>query len=94
MKRRHVQWIATAAWLAGAGALLLAERRAPLRPVVQPKARRDLRNGLFALLSGLTITLLQDPLVGPLSRRAEARRWDCWAVSRFPAGCTPPPPSS
>lgn len=75
MKRRHVQWIATAVLLAGAGALLLAERRAPLRPVVQPKSRRDLRNGLFALLSGLTITLLQDPLVGPLSRRAEARRW-------------------
>lgn len=86
MKRGHVRWLATAALLGWAAALVLAERRAPLRPVIQSKVRRNLRNGVFALLSGLTVTVLQDPIVGPLSRRVEARRWGLLGHLPLPRG--------
>jgi len=55
-------------------ALLLAERRRPLRPRVEEQNRRDLRNLAVGALSAGTLTLLQTPLVEPLARAAERRR--------------------
>lgn len=75
MAGRAMKWAPGALLLAWGVGLFLAESRRPLRPVRVPRSRRDLRNGFVAGLSALTVTLLQDPIVQPLARRAETRRW-------------------
>lgn len=84
-RRDGFAWRASALLLIGFGALLLAEVRGPLRPNGQSKIRRDGRNLCFAALSGLTIGLLQDPLVGPISRQVRARRWGLLKRFELPA---------
>lgn len=56
-------------------ALLVAERRRPLRPRVEDQTRRDLRNLVVGLMSAVTVATLQRPLVEPLARTVERRRW-------------------
>ena len=54
--------------------LWVGERRRPLRaPPLDPN-RHDLRNTVIAALSAATVTLVQAPLVGPLSQAVERRR--------------------
>jgi sterol desaturase/sphingolipid hydroxylase (fatty acid hydroxylase superfamily) len=54
--------------------LWVGERRRPLRaPPLEPN-RHDLRNAVIAALSAATVTLVQAPLVGPLSQAVERRR--------------------
>jgi len=70
---------------AALGALALPpwlERRRPLRTAREPLWRRDLRNLLVAGVSALTLSVLQAPLVEPLSRTVERRRWGL--VQRLP----------
>ncbi|MBY0333365.1 MAG: sterol desaturase family protein [Acetobacteraceae bacterium] len=55
-------------------ALIIAERRRPLRRPTQPCTERDLRNLAIAGLSALTLRLLEAPVVEPLSRAIERRR--------------------
>lgn len=54
--------------------LLWAERRYPLRPRMEPGARRLVRNGVLAGLSGIAVLLAERPLVDPLARGALTRR--------------------
>lgn len=51
------------------------ERRQPLRRPVEPKWRRELRNVTVAAAAAATIQLLEQPLVQPLARMVEGRRW-------------------
>lgn len=69
-------------WLSGAvpcgtfAVLVVAEARRPLRRrQAEPKLRHDLRNLAVAALSAATLRILEKPLVEPLSRRIERRRF-------------------
>jgi sterol desaturase/sphingolipid hydroxylase (fatty acid hydroxylase superfamily) len=57
------------------GALLWLERRRPLRRAVEPKPRREGRNLTVAALSAAAIQLTELPVVQPLARLVERRRW-------------------
>lgn len=60
------------------GALVLLpvlERRRPLRPATEPLWRRDLRNLAVAAVATATLSRLQAPMVEPLARWVERRRW-------------------
>jgi sterol desaturase/sphingolipid hydroxylase (fatty acid hydroxylase superfamily) len=61
--------------LAALGLLLWGEYRRPLRRQTEPKRQRNLRNVAIATLSAATIALVQNPLVTPLARHVERRRW-------------------
>lgn len=67
-------------------ALWLLEARRPLRASVEPRGRRTLRNAVIAAAGGLTVALLQTPVVGPLSQQVVARRWGLLQRARLPAG--------
>ncbi|MBI2390045.1 MAG: sterol desaturase family protein [Deltaproteobacteria bacterium] len=77
-------------WLNGAlvfgalGALLLLERRRPLRRMTQDKTRRDVRNLAIAALAGATVAIAQAPVIGPLTRFVERRRIGLLKVARLP----------
>jgi sterol desaturase/sphingolipid hydroxylase (fatty acid hydroxylase superfamily) len=64
-------------------ALVLAERRRPLRGPREGRGARDRRNLAVAALSALAVGLLERPLVEPLARIVERRRWGI--VQRLPA---------
>ena len=77
-------WIGAAAVVAAYGALLAAEARAPLRRQTQSKLQRDLRNAAMAGLSGLALAVLQAPVIDPLTRAVERRRWGVLKRLRLP----------
>ena len=64
----------TAAIALGALAILVAERRRPLRRQTQSEPRRELQNLVLGLSSALAVSLAETPVVGRLARRAEQRR--------------------
>lgn len=68
------------------GALTWAERRWPLRPRVEPRARRFLRNLALASLSGLVVGGVERPIVTRLSARVERRRFGLLRWLRLPRG--------
>jgi sterol desaturase/sphingolipid hydroxylase (fatty acid hydroxylase superfamily) len=77
-------------WLSGAivvGAFLavaVAESRRPLRVQQHAKLRRDLRNLTVAALSAATLQVLEKPVVDPLSRLVERRRWGVLKQASLP----------
>ena len=78
------------AWLTGGlivgayAALIWAENRRPLRRRTQPVVSRDLRNLALAAMSGVVLGVLQAPVVGPLTRLVERRRWGLLKALRLP----------
>lgn len=66
-------------------ALLVLERRRPLRRPTRPKARRDLRNLAVAALSAATIRTCEAPLVQPLAGLVHRRRWGLLPRLSLPA---------
>jgi len=64
--------------------LLVGERLRPLRRRVENQTARDLRNLVIGALSAATVTLLQTPLVEPLARQVERRRWGLAQQGRLP----------
>ena len=64
----------TAAMVAGALAILVAERRRPLRRRTQAEPRRELTNLVLGIAASLAVSLAETPVVEPLARRAAARR--------------------
>ena len=64
----------TAAMVVGALAILVAERRHPLRRQTQAEPRRGLTNLVLGIAASLTIGLAETPVVASLARRAAARR--------------------
>jgi sterol desaturase/sphingolipid hydroxylase (fatty acid hydroxylase superfamily) len=81
--RRGLTLAAGGAAMAAAGlAIVLAERRWPLRRQTQPAARRVTRNLALAAMSMAVAALVQTPLTRPLAQRAERRRMGL--VQRLP----------
>ncbi len=60
--------------IVAAVAILLAERRAPLRRSTQAELPRLLRNAVLGVLSMAVVAAVESPLVRPLAQRAEIRR--------------------
>jgi sterol desaturase/sphingolipid hydroxylase (fatty acid hydroxylase superfamily) len=75
MSRRIPGWLSGVIVLGAFAALVIAETRRPLRRQDHAKARRDLRNLAVAGLSAMTLQIFEKPVVDPLSRLVERRRW-------------------
>lgn len=81
--KRLLTGLAGAVYVAG---IVAMEVRQPLRRGRrEPKLARDLRNLAIASLGGATLQLLEDPVVRPLARRVEQRRWGLLQQRRLPA---------
>jgi sterol desaturase/sphingolipid hydroxylase (fatty acid hydroxylase superfamily) len=68
-------WVGTALFLAGVGALVLLERRYPLRRAVEPGARRLARNLAVGALTALVVSAIERPIVNRVARATEERSW-------------------
>ncbi|MDA8163752.1 MAG: sterol desaturase family protein [Desulfobacteraceae bacterium] len=77
LSRRVPGWISGLLVLGSLGALLLLERRRPLRErkTGESKLRRDGRNLAMAALSAAAIGLVEKPVVEPLAHKVVDRRW-------------------
>lgn len=79
-------WVSGLLVAATFGTLLYLERCCPLRRRKhEGKLRRDARNLAMAGLSAATISALEKPVVGPLSRWVVARRFGLLQRRRLPA---------
>jgi sterol desaturase/sphingolipid hydroxylase (fatty acid hydroxylase superfamily) len=72
---REAGWAKAALVLGAFAALVALERRYPLRRRVEPPNRRDARNLAVAAAGALAVRLVETPVVMPLSRLVERRRW-------------------
>ena len=61
--------------LGGIGALLLLERKFPLREPVEPGLRRLVRNVATGAVTAVAVSLFERPVVNCASNLAEQRRW-------------------
>lgn len=77
-------WLAAAVVTGAFASLLWLERRRPLRRAREPETRRDLRNLAVAAASALAVRLVERPLVQPLARLVERRRWGLLRRLRLP----------
>jgi len=66
------------------GGLFWLERKRPLRPERESKARRNGRNPAVAGLGALTIHFAESPITYPLAKIAERRRWGLLQWLRLP----------
>src|SRR3546814_3841546 len=57
------------------GGLLWLEHRRPLRRSVEPKPRRTARNLVVAAISAAMLRIVETPVVKPLAKHVEQRRW-------------------
>lgn len=73
--RQIPPWAGAGFVMGALGILLLLERKRPLRKMTQSKLKRDTRNLAMAAFSAATIKALERPIVGPLTRLVEYRRW-------------------
>lgn len=73
--------------LMAASALLLfvAEKRRPLRRRTQAEPQRTVRNLAMGAMSMAVVSLLQRPIVDPLSERVAERRWGLAQLLPLPA---------
>ena len=74
--------------VAAVGAILLLERRRPLRRFERPEALRVPRNLALGALSIATTAVLQKPLAEPLAQLVERRRWGL--IQRLPKALRAP----
>src|SRR5260370_6937594 len=66
------------------GGLFLLERRWPLRPEKESKASRRGRNLGMAVWGGMTVHLVESPLLYPLAKRVGSKRWGLLKWLRLP----------
>lgn len=85
MKRRKVPaWLSVSLMVGGFGLLWLLERRKPLRQEVEPKLTRTGRNLAIAGLAAVSLRLIEQPLIKPLTALVETRRWGLLKRVTFP----------
>jgi sterol desaturase/sphingolipid hydroxylase (fatty acid hydroxylase superfamily) len=71
--------------LAALAALLWLERRRPLRKPVEPGVRRVARNFALGGVTSAVLAVAERPLIRPLAREIEARRWGLVQALPLPA---------
>ena len=74
MASRRFKLLLPALTLGAAAAILVGERRSPLRQHTQAEPSRIIRNLALGVLSMGVVSAVEGPVVRPLARRAEARR--------------------
>ena len=78
------RWLPAAALLGFAAVLLCLERRAPLRPRVDPGPRRIARNLVVGAVTAATVSALERPLTRHLTRSTERHGWGIVPMLRLP----------
>jgi sterol desaturase/sphingolipid hydroxylase (fatty acid hydroxylase superfamily) len=66
-------------------ALVILERRRPLRPSVEPRQRHDMRNLAMAAVAALAVRAVEEPLLRPAAELAVRRRWGLLPRLALPA---------
>jgi sterol desaturase/sphingolipid hydroxylase (fatty acid hydroxylase superfamily) len=66
------------------GGIFFLERRRPLRSETESKTRRNERNLVVAALGALTIHFAESPIICPLAKIVERRRWGLLKVLKLP----------
>ena len=74
-ERRIPGWVSAAVVLGGFAAIVWAEARWPLRRHPRDAVRRGARNLAMAVMSAAALQALEKPIVEPLARLVERRRW-------------------
>ncbi|HVG34582.1 MAG TPA: sterol desaturase family protein [Pyrinomonadaceae bacterium] len=83
--RQVPAWLSAPLIVGAFGLLWLMERRRPLRRAVEGKLTRHVRNMMVAGAGAAALQLVERPLVQPLTRLVERRRWGLLKVVRLPA---------
>ena len=78
-------WSAGIAVLVALVGLFALERWRPLRKPVEPSLRREARNLTMAAIAGLSVALLQTPLVLPLTTLVDLRRIGLLKIVSMPS---------
>ena len=78
-------WLGAVLTLGTFAALVLLENRRPLRRAVESKLRRNARNLAVATISAVSLQLAEQPLVRPLTRWVERRRFGLLKSMQLPA---------
>lgn len=60
------------------------ERRRPLRTRIEPGIKHGARNLAIAAIGGLTVVAVESPLIQPLARLVEQRRWGLLGALQLP----------
>jgi sterol desaturase/sphingolipid hydroxylase (fatty acid hydroxylase superfamily) len=85
MKRNKVPaWLSGSLMVGAFGLLWLLERRKPLRRETEPKLARTGRNLAVAGLAAVSLQLIEQPLIKPLTGIIEKRRWGLLKRLRLP----------
>lgn len=82
--RRVPRWIAGPLVLGAFILLTWEERRRPLRKRVEPDLKHSARNLAIAALGALIIVVSESPLIQPLARMVEQRRWGLLGALQLP----------
>jgi len=82
--RRFSPWIAGPLILGAFVFLTWQEWRRPLRKRIEPRIRHGVRNFVIACLGALTVVVFEAPLIQPLARIVEQRRWGLLGVLQLP----------
>jgi sterol desaturase/sphingolipid hydroxylase (fatty acid hydroxylase superfamily) len=77
-------WASGALVVGAFAALLVLERRRPLRSAVEPTLRRDLRNLAVAAVGAVALQVLENPAVNRLAAEVQRRRWGLLQLVRLP----------
>lgn len=77
-------WLSGALILGAGGALLVLERRHPLRRAVESKLTRQARNLAVAGLASLALQRIEKPIALRLTALVERRRWGLLKLLRVP----------
>jgi sterol desaturase/sphingolipid hydroxylase (fatty acid hydroxylase superfamily) len=77
-------WLSAGLVIAEIGCLLWLELRRPLRRSVESKLRRNARNLVVAGLAALSVQLAEKPVIDPLAKMVERRRWGLFAGHTLP----------
>jgi len=86
MKLRKVpEWLSVPLILSAFGALVLFERRRPLRRLTESKLTRDARNLAVAAAGAMALQLAERPVIAPLTAFVERRRWGLLKCARLAA---------
>ncbi|MCA1604712.1 MAG: fatty acid hydroxylase, partial [Acidobacteria bacterium] len=86
MKPRKVPaWLSVPLILGAFGALVLFERRRPLRRTTESKLVRDARNLAVAIAGAVSLQLTERPIIAPLTAFVERHRWGLIKRAHLPA---------
>lgn len=83
--RQIPAWISAPLIVGAFGALIAFERRRALRRTTESKLARNARNLTVAALGALALQLAERPVIEPLTRLVERRRWGLLKRASLPA---------